>query len=191
MLPRPVRALLLGTALLLVVAVEGSYGSTSGRVATVGCGSMRVSLRPDSSSGAMNIKATRIPCRGARRVVGMCLRGRVPTGWTVVNAQQTLMTKDAQRITYTPVGGGGCGAFTKPCADFFYRGVGFFGMHVLGPTCSTGRAVARSWYTSAGRCSFRQACTVRRYHCVPNARRATVVCRRPENGYRIDWQMGE
>jgi hypothetical protein len=190
--------LLLRSAGVLVVgialsgsAVASSQSSASRGAASAGCGFLRVDFKPEGSGGAMNIKTSRIACGPARQLVTRCVAGKVSSGWTVVTDTRTLMTKDAQRITYTPVGGGGCGAFTKSCADFSYRAVGFFNMHVLGPGCSRGQALARSWYGSSGRCSFAKTCTLGTYRCVPSASRATVTCRRGSNGYRVDWQMGE
>jgi hypothetical protein len=181
---------IVGVALLAVVGVAAALQPTPrASTASAGCGFLRVDFKPEGSGGAMSIRATKISCKAARRIVTRCVKGTVSTGWTVVTDKQTLMTKGTQRITYTPVGGGGCGAFTKNCGDFSYRGVGFFNLHVLGPACSSGRSLARSWYSSAGRCSFNKACTLKRYRC--NARRATVTCRRSSNGYRVDWQMGE
>ncbi len=163
----------------------------SALTASANCGFLRVNFKPEGSGGAMNIRATKIACKPARQIVARCVRGTVSSGWTVVTDKQTLMTKGSQRITYTPVGGGGCGAITKSCKDFSYRGVGFFGMHVLGPTCISGGKLARSWYDASGRCSFNKICTINRYRCVPSPHRATVTCRRSDNGYRVDWQMGE
>lgn len=187
---------LLRSASVLVVgiALSGSAAasaSASRGAASAGCGFLRVDFKPEGSGGAMNIRTSGIACGPARQVVTRCVAGKVSSGWTVVTDTRTLMTKGRQRITYTPVGGGGCGAFTKSCADFSYRGVGFFNMHVLGPSCSSGRALARSWYGSSGRCSFARTCTLGAYRCVPSASRATVTCRRSSNGYRVDWQMGE
>lgn len=176
---------------LLVEAAAATQPSARGSIASTGCGFLRVDFEPEGSGGAMNIRATGISCEAARRIVTRCVKGTVSTGWAVVTDTRTLMTKRTQRITYTPVGGGGCGAFTESCEDSSYRGVGFFNMHVLGPTCSSGRRLARSWYDSAGRCSFQKTCTVKHYRCVPSASRATVTCRRSSNGYRVDWQMGE
>jgi hypothetical protein len=181
------RFLVVGAALCALAAAAVSQASAS----TSSCGSLRVDFKPEGSGGAMSIRARGIACAPARRVIARCVRGTVTTGWTVVTDTQTLMTMGLQRITYTPVGGGGCGAFTKNCADFSYRGVGFFSMHVLGPNCSGGRALARSWYGSRGRCSFAHACEVAGYHCVPRAGSATVTCRHSADGYRVDWQMGE
>ena len=176
---------------VLVGAAAASQPSARGSIASTGCGFLRVNFKPEGSGGAMNIRATRISCKTARRIVARCVKGTVSTGWTVVTDTRTLMTEGRQRITYTPVGGGGCGAFTESCKDFSYRGVGFFNMHVLGPTCGSGRSLARSWYDSGGGCSFNKACTLNPYRCTPNARRATITCRRSSNGYRVDWQMGE
>ena len=193
LLIRSTRLLVLACIALSVLAgaAAAAQPSATGSIASTGCGSLRVNFKPEGSGGAMGISATKISCKTARRIVTRCVRGEVSTGWTVVTDKQTLMTKGSQRITYMPVGGGGCGAFVKGCKDFFYRGVGFFGMHVLGPACASGRSLARSWYDSAGRCSFKKPCTVNRYRCIPNARRATITCRRSSNGYRVDWQMGE
>jgi hypothetical protein len=176
---------------LSVSAVASSQSSASTGAASAGCGILRVDFQPEGSGGAMSIKTTGIACGPARRVIARCVAGKVSGGWTVVNDTKTLMTKGPQRITYTPVGGGGCGAFTKSCADFSDRGVGFFNMHVLGATCARGQALARSWYGSSGRCSFAKACTVGPYRCVASASSGTVTCRRSSNGYRVAWQMGE
>ncbi len=175
----------------LVGTAAASQAAAAGRAASTACGSLRVNFKPEGSGGALNIRATNIVCKPARKIVTRCVRGTVTGGWTVVTDKQTLMTKGRQRISYTPVGGGGCGAVAKSCSDFFYRGVGFFSMHVLGPTCRSGRKLARSWYDASGRCSFAKICTINHYRCVPSARRATVTCRRSSNGYRVDWQMGE
>ncbi len=194
MLIRSARLLVvLGIALSVLVGVAAaSQPPARGSIASTGCGFLRVNFKPEGSGGAMNIRATKISCKAARGIVTSCVKGTVSTGWTVVTDKQTLMTKGMQRITYTPVGGGGCGAFTKSCKDFSYRGVGFFGMHVLGPTCRGGGNLARSWYDAgASRCSFRKACTINGYRCIPSPRRATITCRRATNGYRVDWQMGE
>lgn len=187
---RSAGVLVVGIALSVsAVAASQSSGSTGAASAT--CGFLRVDFKPEGSGGAMNIRTSEIACGPARQVVARCVGGRVSSGWTVVTDTRTLMTKGRQRITYTPVGGGGCGAFTKSCADFSYRGVGFFNMHVLGPSCGRGQGLARSWYGSRGHCSFARECTVAAYRCVPSASRATVTCRRSSNGYRVDWQMGE
>lgn len=187
---RSISPLLLGTV-LSVSAVATPQASASRAAASASCGFVRVDFKPEGSGGGMNIRTSGIACGPARQVIARCVRGKVSSGWTVVNDTKTLMSKDGQRITYTPVGGGGCGAFTKSCADFSYRGVGFFGMHVLGLSCGGGQALARSWYGSSGRCSFTKVCTVGAYRCVPSASRATVTCRRSSNGYRVEWQMGE
>ncbi len=191
MLPRRSAGVLIVGIALSAFAMASSASSASRGAASASCGFLRVDFKPEGSGGAMNIRTSGIACAPARKVVARCVGGRVSSGWTVVTDTRTLMTKGPQRITYTPVGGGGCGAFTKSCADFSYRGVGFFNMHVLGPSCSRGQGLARSWYGSSGRCSFAKACTVGAYRCLPSASRATVTCRRSSNGYRVDWQMGE
>ena len=138
LLIRSTRLLVLACIALSVLAgaAAAAQPSATGSIASTGCGSARVNFKPEGSGGAMGIRATKISCEAARRIVTRCVKGEVSPGWTVVTDRQTLMTKGSQRITYTPVGGGGCGAFVKACEDFSYRGVGFFGMHVLGPTCA-------------------------------------------------------
>lgn len=167
-----------------------SQGAARDAAATGDCGNVVVDFEPEGSGGGMDIKARGITCKSARTVVTSCIKGHLTSGWTAANDRRTLMTKGDQRITYTLVGGGGCGAFPKRCADFSYRSVGFFNMHVLGPSCKSARKLARTWYDSTGRCSFAKACTIGDYRCKPNAAHATVTCRRA-NGYRVDWQMGE
>lgn len=194
MLIRPARALpvlCVGlSALVAAATATASEPSASERAASVACGFLRVDLEPEGSGGAMGIRATGVSCRTARRIVARCVRGRVTRGWTVVTETRTLMTKGRQRIIYTPVGGGGCGKLVQACPDFTHRGVGFFNLRVLGPSCSGGRRLARSWFDSDD-CSFGKACTISRYRCTPRPNSATITCRRARTGDRVEWQMGE
>lgn len=169
-------------------ASSGGTGVT--KAAGGGCGDVVVQFEPEGSGGASGIKADGIDCDSARGIAKDCINGDVREGWTAVTWTKTKMTKGDKQITFTLVGGGGCGEFPKSCDDFSHRGVGFFGMRVLGLDCSKGKDKAKSWYDKGGDCSFGSTCDIGKYTCEGNANTATVTCKR-EDGYRFSWQMGE
>jgi hypothetical protein len=186
----------LAAILVAALALAGAATSIGAQAAAVHkCGTVVVQFEPEGSGGAHNIRARKIACGPARKVARSCIKGTVKPGWTVVNPPggRTLMTKRKARITYLPVGGGGCGAFQESCGDFGYRGVGFFNMTALGIPCGGGdgaRQLAKNWYDQDG-CSFGSKCTVKRFRCYGNPKTGTVECVRPGKGFRVTWQMGE
>jgi hypothetical protein len=150
---------------------------------------------PEGSGGADDIRAKNLGCESARRVARSCVDNsdddKAIEGWTVVTWTRTVMTKGAKRISYLPVGGGGCGELPRSCADFSHRGVGFFNPKALGLGCKKARNKAKAWYDDSPPCGFGRTCDVGKYRCRGNPKTATVSCLRRENGYRFTWQMGE
>jgi hypothetical protein len=68
--------------------------------------------------GAARIKATGVSCSTAKRHVATCsATGKAPAGYTVrlktSNRLIFSLTRGARRITWEPVGGGGCGNATS------------------------------------------------------------------------------
>lgn len=178
-----------GALLFALAAIAWAGGDrVAGPAAT--CGTVVVEFAPEGSGGASNIKAKGVGCRKAKDLARSCIKGKEPKGWTAVTWTKTTITKGQKRVTYTPVGGGGCGDFRESCDDFGYRGVGFFNMQVAGPGCAKGRELAKGWYDAGGQCRFGSSCTVKRYRCRGNAKTGTVNCKRTD-GYRVRWQMGE
>ncbi|MGZ6576030.1 MAG: hypothetical protein ACXVHJ_34115 [Solirubrobacteraceae bacterium] len=51
-----------------------------GSIASTDCGFLRVDFKPEGSGGAMNIRATKIYRKTARRIVTRCVKGTVSTG---------------------------------------------------------------------------------------------------------------
>ncbi len=75
------------------------------------CRRVNVRFEPDGEGGAITIRARNVGCRKARSVVRQCIKGTVSSGWTAsVNADYTRITLRSgdRKITYMPVGGGGC-----------------------------------------------------------------------------------
>lgn len=80
------------------------------------CGTASVKFAPDGEGAAVKIRANRVSCRTAKRVARACLRGRL-SGWRVEPASasdpthgpRTLMRKGRATISFSLVGGGGCG----------------------------------------------------------------------------------
>lgn len=183
-------AILIGIAIALTLLL-GIQESRAAAQETQGCGDVVVQFKPEGSGGAHAIRATNIDCGPARNIAKSCVKGTVAADWTAVEWDGKVeLRKEARKITYTGVGGGGCGLPQKSCKDFGYRGVGFFGMQVVGVSCNGGVSTAKAWYDKGGNCSFGSTCEVGDFHCKANARTGTVTCARP-NGFRVRWQMGE
>lgn len=187
-------ALAIGTLIGIAIAltlVLGIQDSRADQGTTQECGDVVVQFKPEGSGGAHAIRATKIGCEPARKIAKSCIKGSVVTGWTAVTWDgRVQLRKDDKKIRYTGVGGGGCGHFPESCGDFSYRGVGFFGLEVVGVPCGGGVSTAKAWYDRGGNCSFGNSCELGDFHCKANPRTGTVTCAK-ENGFRVRWQMGE
>ena len=123
-------------ALVLVVGIAEA-GAAQGEAQK--CGDVVVQFKPEGSGGAHAIRATGIGCGPARNVARSCVKGTVASGWTALSWDgRVYLSKVGKKIRYTGVGGGGCGLPQKSCHDFSYRGVGFFGVEVVGTACGEG-----------------------------------------------------
>ena len=184
------------TLLLSVALLAGTAGAAPGeRTAAEECGTVVVQF-PEGSGGADDIKAKNIGCPSARSVARSCVDvfddDAAITGWTVVTWDRTVMTKGDKRISYRPVGGGGCGEWPQSCDDFSHKGVGFFNPKALGLTCGKARKKAKAWYDEGSPpCGFGRTCEIGKYNCEGDPGTGTVTCLRKENGYRFTWEMGE
>ena len=186
-------ALPLAALLAITVSLRAAEAAAGQRVTSQDCGTVVVKFEPEGSGGAHKIRAGGIGCETARNVARSCVRGDVVEGWHAVTWIRTLMTKGDKRISFLLVGGGGCGAFRERCSDFFYRGVGFFGMEVLGVPCrgeAGGRVIAMKWYDKDA-CGFGETCDVAGFRCRGNPKNGRAMCIRHEDGNRVTWQMGE
>ncbi|MFN8163885.1 MAG: hypothetical protein U0R26_08645 [Solirubrobacterales bacterium] len=186
-------AILIGIAIALAM-VLGIENARAAQGNPQECGDVVVQFKPEGSGGAHAIRATNIGCEPARKIAKSCVKGSVATGWTAVTWNgRVQLTKGDKEIRYTGVGGGGCGHLPESCGDFSYRGVGFFGLEVVGVPCTGGGggvSTAKAWYDRGGNCSFGHSCELGDFHCKANAHAATVTCAK-ENGFRVRWQMGE
>jgi hypothetical protein len=73
------------------------------------CRDVVVQFEPEGSGGATAIKAKRIRCGKARGVLRHCIAGELKPGWSGEFADpRFLLRKGRMRISYLPVGGGGC-----------------------------------------------------------------------------------
>lgn len=181
----------IAVALVLLLAIQDSRAAQG---SAQSCGDVVVQFEPEGSGGAHAIRATNVNCEQARNVARSCVKGTVAPGWTAVTWEgRVQLTKDAKKVRYTGVGGGGCGHLPRRCKDFSYRGVGFFGLEVVGLRCGgagSGAATAKAWYDQGGNCSFGHTCQLGDFSCKGNPATATVTCTKP-NGFRARWQMGE
>ena len=188
-------AMTLALSMALVLLPSPVAASPSGLAAAQECGTVVVQF-PEGSGGADGIEATGIKCKRAREVARSCVDvfddDTAIEGWTVVTWTRTLMTKGDKRISYLPVGGGGCGELPVSCDDFGYEGVGFFNPKALGLTCKKARKKAKAWYDAGSPpCGFGRTCEIGKYKCEGDSETGTVSCVRRENGYRFTWEMGE
>jgi hypothetical protein len=86
-----------------------SSGDPGERSAAKSCRNVVVQFEPEGSGGASEIRAKRIECRKARRVLRRCIKGELAPGWTGTYLDpKFVLRKDRKRIRYLPVGGGGC-----------------------------------------------------------------------------------
>jgi hypothetical protein len=191
-------AVVVGIAVGIAVALTlllGVQNSRAARAAPQGCGDVVVQFKPEGSGGAHAIRATNIGCEPARNVARSCIKGTVAAGWTAVTWDGRIrLTNGAKKISYTGVGGGGCGHYPESCGDFSYRGVGFFNPEVVGIPCGGdggGIQTAKAWYDRGGDCSFGHSCELGdNFRCKGNPRTGSVTCAKA-NGFRVRWQMGE
>ena len=195
MMTRPITRVAVPLAVLLSISLPvGSASATAGKGVTAKeCPDVVVKFEPEGSGGAHNIRASEIGCDRAREVARSCIKGEVVEGWQAVTWTRTLLTKGEKRISYLPVGGGGCGALPEDCSDFFYRGVGFFNVRVLAWPCrgeEGAPVIARKWYDKDG-CGFGETCRVAGFRCRGNTRNGRVMCIRHDHGNRVTWEMGE
>lgn len=194
-------AMIAGVAIALVlffgIQEAGAAGPGAGGMeataqrATQSCGDVVVQFKPEGSGGAHAIKVTGVSCDTARGVARSCIKGTVASGWTATTWDGRIrLVKGGGKISYTGVGGGGCGYQQQACKDFGYRGVGFFGLEAVGISCGGAKNKAKAWYDAGGSCKFGSTCTVGSYSCKADPNTATVECARA-NGFRFRWQMGE
>lgn len=103
----------IGTVLTLAAAaalVLAALGSADGpRVKPRTCKDVVVEFKPEGSGGATDIRAKRIKCSVARKVLRSCIEGELRRGWSGSYLDpRFLLRKGDKRIRYLPVGGGGC-----------------------------------------------------------------------------------
>jgi hypothetical protein len=100
---------MLRAALLALLALAVTAPSTA---AYTRCGRIDIEY-PNGKGGssAVDIRATNIRCKPARRTVRACQRGRVRDGWKArLKGQRIVLTASRdRRITFLIAGGGGCG----------------------------------------------------------------------------------
>lgn len=93
-------------ALLALVPQAGASVSTS---AAKKCGQVDVKSGPDAEGSAVDIRATNLGCREARKIARRCLKGSTRSGWTAKLKSDRLILKSGERkVTFMPAGGGGC-----------------------------------------------------------------------------------
>jgi hypothetical protein len=67
----------------------------------------------NGGSSAVDIRATNVGCKRARRIVRRCQGGTEARGWTArFKGERIVMTASrGRRISFLIAGGGGCGSF--------------------------------------------------------------------------------
>jgi hypothetical protein len=94
----------LAAALVLAIAAPAAVAAPRS------CQQVDVELAGGKSEGsAVEIRATGIRCKPARRVARACLRGNVRDGWRARQREaRTILTKGERRVSFAVAGGGGC-----------------------------------------------------------------------------------
>ena len=73
------------------------------------CGSVNVELGQGSEGGATSVKATALDCGQALGVMRECIKGSVPSGWSVGGELGSpVLERGSQTVSGTLAGGGGC-----------------------------------------------------------------------------------
>src|SRR5687767_1788094 len=74
------------------------------------CGQVNVDLEPEGEGSAVDIRATKVTCRRARRIARRCMKGTLTMGWSYrFRRGRIVLSRGAARVTWMPAGGGGCG----------------------------------------------------------------------------------
>lgn len=94
---------------LIAIAFVVAPGVSGARAEQRACKDVVVRFEPEGSGGATKIKVKRIKCAPARKILRRCIGGELTSGWsgTYSNGRFHLKLK-RKRISYLPVGGGGC-----------------------------------------------------------------------------------
>ena len=100
-------AILALVGVLVLPSGSGAAAPSPERART--CNDVVVQFEPEGSGGGTEVRAKRIKCRKARKVIKACIKGELREGWsgTYVDPYFKLRKGD-KRIRYLPVGGGGC-----------------------------------------------------------------------------------
>lgn len=103
-------AALLGVIVAIaLVAPAGAAGDAGALAKARSCRDVVVQFEPEGSGGATEIKAKRIKCRKARKVLRSCIKGKLKRGWSGgFDDPKFVLSKGRKRIRFLLVGGGGC-----------------------------------------------------------------------------------
>jgi hypothetical protein len=94
--------------LLVVLAIPASAS------ASTKCGRIDIDYpNGEGGSSAVDIRATNVRCKPARRIVRKCQGGKEAAGWNAHFQGERIVMKASRgrRITLLIAGGGGCGSF--------------------------------------------------------------------------------
>lgn len=104
-------AIAIAVALLALTSVGAASADPAGAAAGTAshCRDVVVQFEPEGSGGAMKIRAHGVKCNKARKVARSCIKSNLKPGWSAAYADIRIrLTKADRKITYVPVGGGGC-----------------------------------------------------------------------------------
>ncbi len=100
-------SLLLGFLVLTIAPkpeAQASGGDQSRR-----CHKVVVSFKPEGGGGAIAVRTKYVRCFRARKIIRRCIKGNLTSGWRgKFVSNRLVLRKKRRRISYLPVGGGGC-----------------------------------------------------------------------------------